>query len=281
MPPGGERAPHPSDDERARANAVEQQSRTAHVRIRPHQHPHAEQESQPETHPGRGDAARPAGDGGCGARGGHTALRRSGGVPAAESGVRLGKLREQLVHLAHLAIPVPFLLFVDHYPPPSLRARPYRSIFLYKLLRGICNVRAVSDTFQSCSCNLPTRNARSAACLNSSNVPARSQAASPPPRLAVPLPRPPSPFPTSLSTSFWVTVAPVARIKSRSTAFFSSRMFPGQSCAVSRSMAAAANSLAGSPPRCVSSAPKWATSCAMSPRRSRRAGTWIGTTLSR
>src|SRR6266550_4900603 len=277
MPPGGERAPHPSDDERARANAVEQQSRTAHVRIRPHQHPHAEQESQPETHPGRGDAARPAGDGGCGARGGHTALRRSGGVPAAESGVRLGKLREQLVHLAHLAIPVPFFLFVDHYPPPSPRARPYRSIFLYKLLRGICNVRAVSDTFQSCSCNLRSRKARSAACLNSSNVAARSQVASPsrlPPPLPppMPFPVPASPLPTSFSTSLGVTVGPAARMSRRSTAFLSSRMLPGQSCAVSRSTAAVSNSFAGNP-TCVNSAVKWATSCGMSLRRSRSEGT--------
>src|SRR5436190_12713461 len=247
MPPGGERAPHPSDDERARANAVEEQSRAAHVRVRPHQHPHAEQESQPESHPGRGDAARPSRDGGGGARGGHTALRRScGGVPAAESGVRLGQLREQLVHLAHLAIPVPFLLFVDHYPPPSLRARPYRSIFLYKLLRGICNVRAVSDTFQSFSCNLPSRKARSADCLNSSNVAARNQPASPP-DAAAPVPRPPSRFPTSFSTSAAATVGPAARMSNRSTAFLSSRTLPGQSWAVSRSTAAVSNSLAANP----------------------------------
>src|SRR6267142_6499915 len=86
-------------------------------------------------------------------------------------------------------------------PPAPPRASPYRSIFLYRLLRGICNVRAVSDTFQSCSCSFRNKKARSAACLNSSNVPARNQVASPPLTPAVTFPLPPSPFPTSRSTS--------------------------------------------------------------------------------
>ena len=88
------------------------------------------------------------------------------------------------------------------------------------------------------------------------------------------------PVPSEANFVF-MTVGPDARIRSRSTAFLSSRMLPGQSCAVSRSTAAASNSLAGSPPRWVNSSEKCVTSCAMSPRRSRSVGTWIGTTLSR
>ena len=53
---------------------------------------------------------------------------------------------------------------------PSPCVRPYRSIFLYRFDRGMSSARAVSDTFQSNSRSFASKNARSAACLNSSNV---------------------------------------------------------------------------------------------------------------
>src|SRR6202165_3343111 len=248
--PRRNRAPHACHDYGGRADKIEDQLETAAVGVRPGQHPNSQYEAEPAPEPG----AEPIAAARAARHVGSVASRGPGidgdrGHAAPERRIGLRQLLEELVHLPHLTIPVPIFFFVRHY---ASRARPYRSIFLYRLLRGICNVRAVSDTFQSCSCSLPSRNARSAACLNSSNVAARIQAASSPGSPLPPLPRSAPPRPTNRSTSACVTVRPLARINSRSTAFLSSRMLPGQSCAVSRSSAGGSVSLWGRrhpPPR--------------------------------
>src|SRR6185312_17035643 len=76
--------------------------------------------------------------------------------------------RQLLVDLGELLVPITFR---HHAPQLTVsRVRPYRSIFLYRFERGMSSPRAVSDTFQSYSRSFASRNARSAACLNSSNV---------------------------------------------------------------------------------------------------------------
>src|SRR5918999_780002 len=88
------------------------------------------------------------------------------------------------------------------------------------------NTRAVSETFQSNSRSFASRKARSAACLNSSNV-LHSRSG---PRPTWSGPR----RPTNRSTSSDPMRGPGERMRSRSIVFFSSRTLPGQSSAWSR-----------------------------------------------
>ena len=102
--------------------------------------------------------------------------RAAGGASSAawrEAAPRRTRL-ELLVDLRELRVPV-----LAAHDTVSL-VRPYRSIFLYRFDRGMSSARAVSVTFQSNSRSFARRNARSAACLNSSNVLQSSSVPRPP-----------------------------------------------------------------------------------------------------
>jgi len=98
---------------------------------------------------------------------------------------------------------------------------------------GMSSDRAVSLTFQSCSRSFESRNARSASCLNSSNVVHDASDPIPVPSSAVLLP-------TNRSTSATWILGPPARINKRSIVLRNSRTLLGHSNACSASTASGA-----------------------------------------
>src|SRR5258708_5731328 len=145
--PGTQRAPDSGDRHGRRANKIEDEFEPAGVRVRPDEHADAQTDPKPHTEPGREPRASPCRAGRMqSARASDTAepgTRRDRYRRHAAAQRRLGvrQLREQLVHLAHLAIPVAlFGILLFHVAPPVSpapaappsppRANPYRSIFL-------------------------------------------------------------------------------------------------------------------------------------------------------
>src|SRR2546421_9300018 len=137
--PRGQGTPDSGDRHGRRSDQVEHELEAARVRVRPHEHPDTQRETETDPHPRRNPGA-PASWAGVqrsrrtDAGDARTGRDRHGRHAAAERRLALRQLREEPVHLTHLAIPVALfliLLLLLHWTPPSPpRDRPYRSIFL-------------------------------------------------------------------------------------------------------------------------------------------------------
>ena len=274
MPPRPDRAPQPAGDHYADSRKVTDEAKSAFRRIRPDHHRGRDRDGQSE--PGvHAERARrlcrgSRGLGGGGTRRNSSRFARAFAYWCRRRAAQQGFIRQRgqlLVDLRQLLVPIS----VRHQLTAS-RLSPYRSIFLYRLERGISRARAVSDTFQSSSRSLARRNARSAACLNSSNVLHSSS----------------EPNPACSGSRLPTGRTDVLSSDARAAA---ARMSKRQSCSAARERCPASRDAwtfdgpgqtrGATPSRRVSTLTKCEMSSGMSSRRSRSGGTWIGTTLSR
>src|SRR5213083_2441799 len=144
-PPRRDAGPQAGSDDRRDAQQVEDQPQTAAMGVRPYpgSDPDPNQHGETHLHPRAEPSAAarrqgPAGWRAPSSRDRGPPRRRLPSRRAAERGVGERQLLEQPVDFGHLLVPVLVLLDPRHY---TSRLSPYRSIFLYRLLRGISNVR--------------------------------------------------------------------------------------------------------------------------------------------